>query len=81
MDCGQKASRVWKLREAVHTEAVGLAACSSLVKPSLWAEEWPLYISGCERRSLFVALVWGLKGWILFSGALPACLSGAVPEA
>lgn len=67
--------------KAMHIEAVSLAACSSLVRPVPRAEWWPLYTPGCEPRSLFLALVWGLKGWILFSGALPACLSGAVPEA
>lgn len=67
--------------EVMHTEVVGLAACSSLVRPGPGAERWPPYIPGWEPRSLFLALVWGLKGWILFSGALPARLSGAVPEA
>lgn len=65
----------------MHTEAVGLAACPSLVRPGPRAEQWPLYSSECEPGSLVLALVWGLQGWVLFLGALPACLSGAVPEA
>lgn len=65
----------------MHTKAVGLAICPSLVRPGLRAERWPLSSPECEPGSLILAFVWGLQGWVLFSGALPACLSGAVPEA
>lgn len=65
----------------MHAKAVGLATCPSLVRPGLRAERWPLSSPECEPESLILAFVWGLQGWVLFSGALPACLSGAVPEA
>lgn len=70
--------------EALRSSAHRGSALGSLFLPGeAWsrAEWWPPCTLGCEPGSLFLALLWGLKGWILFSGALPACLSGAVPEA
>lgn len=69
------------LRSCAHRGGGPGSLSPPLVRPGPRAERWPLYSPECEPGSLILALVWGLQGQVLFSGALPACLSGAVPEA